>query len=85
MYNFCNALHCDNLDGVRDGLYNNNMVFFSQNLPNAHLLALTPNTSSIRFNNVSFQYVPGKSILQDLSFDIEPGKKYAIVGGSGSG
>jgi len=41
--------------------------------------------ASIKFNNVSFQYVPGKSILQDLNFEIEPGKKYAIVGGSGSG
>jgi ABC-type multidrug transport system fused ATPase/permease subunit len=61
------------------------MVYFSQNLPNAQLLALTPNSASIKFNNVAFQYVPGKSILQDLSFDIEPGKKYAIVGGSGSG
>ncbi|CAB3380944.1 Hypothetical predicted protein [Cloeon dipterum] len=56
-----------------------------KNNPGAALLALTPSSASIKFNNVSFQYVPGKSVLRDLSFEITPGKKYAIVGGSGSG
>lgn len=42
-------------------------------------------SSSITFENVSFSYGPGKDIFKDLSFTIEPGKKVAIIGGSGSG
>lgn len=41
--------------------------------------------SSIEFSNVSFQYENGKKIFDDLSFIIPAGKKFAFVGGSGSG
>nr|XP_022899895.1 ATP-binding cassette sub-family B member 7, mitochondrial-like [Onthophagus taurus]XP_022918912.1 ATP-binding cassette sub-family B member 7, mitochondrial-like [Onthophagus taurus] len=41
--------------------------------------------ASITFDNVSFEYGPGKQILKDLSFTIPAGRKVAIVGGSGSG
>ncbi|XP_059488088.1 iron-sulfur clusters transporter ABCB7, mitochondrial [Neocloeon triangulifer] len=53
--------------------------------PGAPQLSIVPSNSGIKFNNVAFQYVPGKSVLQDISFEIKPGKKVAIVGGSGSG
>ena len=56
-----------------------------QSAPNATALDVTSNSASISFHNVAFQYVPGKNILQELNFDIAPGKKVAIVGGSGSG
>lgn len=41
---------------------------------------------SIEFCNVSFQY-PGQQdcVLEDISFTMEPGKKYAIVGVNGAG
>ncbi len=40
----------------------------------------------IEFENVSFQFADSdKSVLQDLSFTIEPGQIVAILGGTGSG
>ncbi|MDH5613076.1 MAG: ABC transporter ATP-binding protein/permease, partial [Gammaproteobacteria bacterium] len=39
----------------------------------------------IQFQHVSFSYGPDRQILDDISFDIEPGQKVAIVGPSGAG
>ena len=39
----------------------------------------------ISFDHVSFSYHPDRKILDDISFDIEPGQKVAIVGPSGAG
>jgi ATP-binding cassette subfamily B protein len=39
----------------------------------------------ITFENVSFGYVPGRTILKDVSFELFSGKKLAICGASGSG
>lgn len=39
----------------------------------------------IQFQHVSFGYGDGKEILHDVSFTLEAGKAYALVGGSGSG
>ena len=40
---------------------------------------------AITFDHVSFSYEAGKPVLKDISARFEAGKKYAIVGGSGSG
>ena len=48
-------------------------------------LIITPEKSSIIFDNVTFGYVEGQKILDKLSFTVPSGKKVAIVGGSGSG
>lgn len=53
--------------------------------PTTPALALSRNNASIEFKNVSFEYEPGKPIFRDLNFIIQPGKKVAFVGGSGSG
>jgi ATP-binding cassette, subfamily B, bacterial len=37
------------------------------------------------FENVSFDYGDGKSILKDASFSLSPGKRGALIGKSGSG
>ncbi len=42
-------------------------------------------TGNIRFENVSFGYVDDVDVLQDVSFEVEPGQKVAIVGQTGSG
>ncbi len=41
--------------------------------------------ASIKFENVSFSYDPKRPILKNLSFEIKPGQKVAVVGDSGSG
>ncbi|MDR1906980.1 MAG: ABC transporter ATP-binding protein/permease [Puniceicoccales bacterium] len=39
----------------------------------------------IRFQNVTFSYVVGRNVLQDINVAINHGKTYALVGGSGAG
>ena len=39
----------------------------------------------IEFKNVNFSYIEGKPIIKNLNLKIEPGKKIAIVGATGSG
>ncbi|MFC1532199.1 ABC transporter ATP-binding protein [Thermodesulfobacteriota bacterium] len=39
----------------------------------------------IRFNHVSFSYVPGIEVLHDIHFTIHPGESVAIVGQTGAG
>ena len=51
------------------------------------LLTLARLEGAIRFENVSFRYTPGQDrpTLANLSFEIRPGEKIAVVGRSGSG
>ncbi|MEQ1574768.1 MAG: ABC transporter ATP-binding protein [Vicinamibacterales bacterium] len=39
----------------------------------------------IRFEHVTFAYVQGEPVLRDVSFEIQPGQRVAIVGATGSG
>jgi ATP-binding cassette subfamily B protein len=39
----------------------------------------------VEFQNVNFQYKPGRPVLQDISFAAEPGQTVALVGQTGSG
>ncbi|XP_068008082.1 iron-sulfur clusters transporter ABCB7, mitochondrial isoform X2 [Melanerpes formicivorus] len=48
-------------------------------------LQITPQTASIAFDNVHFEYLEGQKVLAGVSFEVPAGKKVAIVGGSGSG
>jgi ATP-binding cassette subfamily B protein len=40
---------------------------------------------TVRFEGVSFAYTPGREVIEDVSFEIQPGKTLAIVGATGSG
>ena len=46
---------------------------------------LTDTIGDVRLENVDFSYVPGKPIIEDLSFHAKPGSLTAIVGPTGAG
>jgi ATP-binding cassette subfamily B protein len=51
--------------------------------PDAQPVAVTE--GRVRFDHVFFGYEPARPILQDVSFEIPPGKTVAVVGPSGAG
>ncbi|MEY2664537.1 MAG: hypothetical protein RIT04_345 [Candidatus Parcubacteria bacterium] len=42
-------------------------------------------TPLVQFENVSFQYSPEKTVLKNITFNLEKGKTYALVGPTGGG
>lgn len=46
---------------------------------------LPPVKGHVRFENVSFAYVKGHSVLRDVSFEARPGQVVALLGATGSG
>ncbi len=52
--------------------------------PSALPLEITA-SPAVRFENVSFAYEAARPILQNVSFEIPPGKTVAVVGSSGAG
>ena len=47
--------------------------------------SLTAASGSVSLDNVSFSYTPDKKLIEDLSLDIKPGQRIAIVGPTGCG
>jgi ATP-binding cassette, subfamily B, multidrug efflux pump len=47
--------------------------------------AVAPDVPAVRVRNVHFAYVPGQTVLHDLSLDIPQGAFFGIVGHTGSG
>lgn len=55
-------------------------------IPDApHAIAAQALRGSISFEQVSFNYTPGKPVLRNISFDITAGQKVALLGRSGAG
>ncbi|WP_072524725.1 ABC transporter ATP-binding protein [Clostridium sp. Marseille-P3244] len=46
---------------------------------------LIPLKGDVRFENVTFGYVPGKKVLEGISLYAKPGQKIAFVGSTGAG
>lgn len=50
-----------------------------------HSLAVSGIRGAFRFEDVSFYYNPGKPILKELRFEINPGDKVGVMGSTGAG
>ncbi|XP_065206323.1 ATP-binding cassette sub-family B member 6 [Planococcus citri] len=48
-------------------------------------LPIEVSRGQVEFRNVTFSYLPERTVLKNLSFLVEPGKTVALVGPSGSG
>jgi len=46
---------------------------------------IPPLKGHIKFENVSFHYVPGVDVLKEINLDIQPGENVAVVGSTGAG
>lgn len=46
---------------------------------------IRPVVGHIEYRNVTFGYVPGRLVIDNVSFSVKPGEKVAIVGTSGAG
>ena len=46
---------------------------------------MPPLRGNIKFEGVSFHYVPGIDVLEDVNLDIQPGENVALVGSTGAG
>jgi len=47
--------------------------------------ALPPITGRVEFQEVGFEYEPGRPVLNEISFAVDPGQTVALVGHTGSG
>ena len=46
---------------------------------------MAPIRGHVRFERVGFAYEPGRPVLHDIDFEVEPGQTIALVGHTGSG
>jgi ABC-type multidrug transport system fused ATPase/permease subunit len=44
-----------------------------------------PGEGRVRYEHVSFEYAPGRLVLQDIDLELEPGRTVALIGHTGSG
>jgi ABC-type multidrug transport system fused ATPase/permease subunit len=50
-----------------------------------HAVELPPGDGLVRFENVSFSYVEGRPVLEEIELPIEAGRTIALIGHTGSG
>ncbi|MEP6910482.1 MAG: ABC transporter ATP-binding protein [Actinomycetota bacterium] len=46
---------------------------------------MPPGDGRVRYEHVSFEYAPGRPVLQDIDLELEPGRTVALIGHTGSG
>lgn len=61
------------------------LLALQTNLTIVENLATSPSAALLSFQNVSFSYPSGQEVLHNISFDLERGKTYALVGPTGGG
>merc|ERR1719420_31706 len=77
---------------IRQALIDMQVMFQLMSVPtkissseNASQISISRDSAEIAFDKVTFEYIHGQRILNELSFTVPAGGRYAIVGGSGSG
>ncbi|MFA7208767.1 MAG: ABC transporter ATP-binding protein [Parcubacteria group bacterium] len=53
--------------------------------PDEKTPVFSPSSAKLEFKGVSFRYAEGEDVLKDISFALEKGKTYALVGPTGGG
>ncbi|MFI2744206.1 ABC transporter ATP-binding protein [Zhouia sp. PK063] len=61
------------------------ILSLSSDMPQSPEESTNENNAVISFKNVYFSYPEGKEVLHDISFDLQHGKTYALVGPTGGG
>jgi ABC-type multidrug transport system fused ATPase/permease subunit len=46
---------------------------------------MPPGEGRVRYEHVTFEYAPGRPVLQDIDLGLEPGRTVALIGHTGSG
>ncbi len=46
---------------------------------------MPPGEGRVRYEHVSFEYAPGRRVLQNIDLELEPGRTVALIGHTGSG
>ena len=46
---------------------------------------MPPGDGRVRYEDVSFEYAPGRPVLHDIDLELEPGQTVALIGHTGSG
>jgi len=46
---------------------------------------MPPGEGRVRYEHVSFEYAPGRRVLEDIELELEPGQTVALIGHTGSG
>jgi ATP-binding cassette subfamily B protein len=52
---------------------------------NPRATEMPPGEGLVRFENVSFEYAAGRTVLHDIDLDLDPGSTVALIGHTGSG
>jgi ATP-binding cassette subfamily B protein len=61
------------------------VLALNSNMPVMTSVGASGSDSLLEFQNISFGYPDGKEVLRDVSFSLEKGKTYALVGPTGGG
>jgi len=73
------------VQGTAERIFRNVLDVRSDVVEKPNAIVVETVAGEVTFDHVSFEYVPGRPVIRDVSFTINPGEVVALVGPSGSG